>query len=212
MSIVKSLNKKYSDFEVDIPNWEIPDEGVTALWGPSGAGKTTVFRLLCGLEEAENWSWSFKGEDLAQLTPPQRRLGIVFQSYELFPHLSAKKNILFAAEARRVPQERSQKKMEQLISELSLASCLERRAELLSGGEKQRVALARALMGEPRILLLDEPFSALDEDLRSGARELVKRLIRAEGIPTLLITHDREDLHVLADRSVEIKRGRLVSR
>lgn len=209
MSTVKNLTKKYDDFLIDIPLWNIADQGVTALWGPSGAGKTTVFRLLCGIEECQGWSWDFCGVDLAVMRPPERKLGIVFQNYELFPHLSARKNISFAAEARKIPEARAKSKFEKLISMLSLEACLERRVELLSGGEKQRVALARALMGEPRVLLLDEPFSALDEELRTEARLLVKDVIKAEGIPTILITHDLQDLNILADSVTEIKHGRL---
>ncbi len=211
MSIIKNLVKRYDDdFLLEIPDWKIADQGVTALWGPSGAGKTTVLRLLCGIEECEGWSWDFKGIDLARLQPPARRLGVVFQSYELFPHLSARKNILFAAEARKIPAAKAKENLDKYISVLSLSHCIDRKAEVLSGGEKQRVALARALMGEPRFLLLDEPFSALDSGLRAEARSYVKQVLSNEDIPALLITHDQEDLRVLADHVVEIKAGRLV--
>lgn len=208
MSWVKNLRADYGDFRIEIPSWKILDEGVTALWGPSGAGKTSVFRLLLGLDKAEpGFTWEFRGEDLAALPTPQRRLGVVFQSLELFPHMTARENILFAAEARKLGD--VSEHFNALVSRLSLGSFLERRASVLSGGERQRVALARALIGRPRLLFLDEPFSALDADLRAGARELVRSAIKAEGLPTVLITHDRTDIDALATKITEIHDGRI---
>ena len=211
MSVVKNLYRDFGDFKLDIPHWEIADQGITALWGPSGAGKSTVFRLLLGLEPCPGLSWIFQGQDLALLSPPERRLGVVFQSLELFPHMSARENILFAARARKVATHRAQGHLKELTELLHLESFLDRRAQLLSGGEKQRVALARALMGEPRILLLDEPFSSLDQDLKQEARKLLLQVLDRHPIPTLLISHDPEDLHQLADHQVEIRRGRLLT-
>lgn len=212
MSWVRGLKHDYGDFTIDIPEWEILDQGVTALWGPSGAGKTSVFRFLIGLETCRSLSWEFKGEDLAKLPVPKRRLGVVFQSLELFPHMTARENIAFAAEARRIDASEASVRIEELSMLLGLNAALDRRATLLSGGEKQRVALARALIGQPRILFLDEPFSALDADLRHEARTLVKRVIEVEKIPAVLITHDREDLSALAAKVSEINNGRLVTR
>lgn len=206
MSLVKNLRANYGDFKIDIPEWEILDEGVTALWGPSGSGKTSVFRLLLGLDKAEpGFSWNFKETDLAKLSTPERRLGVVFQSLELFPHMTAEENILFAAESRKIPAQESRAHLESLIKTLKLSNALGRSASVLSGGERQRVAIARALIGKPRLLLLDEPFSALDADLRSEARELVRTAIATEKIPTVLITHDRQDLDQLATRTVGIE-------
>jgi sulfate transport system ATP-binding protein/putative spermidine/putrescine transport system ATP-binding protein len=215
MSVVKNLIHEYQDvdghFRLDIPYLEIPDQGVTALSGPSGSGKSSVLRVLMGLDACPTLSWILNGVDLAQLPPPDRRLGVVFQTYELFPHLSAERNILFAAQARGLPRDQWTARLEVLSRALHLQSCLKRRAELLSGGERQRVALARALIGEPRFLLLDEPFSALDSSLRHEARQLVLRVIEQLHIPTLLVTHDDDDLEVLADLVVRIENGRLVS-
>src|SRR5690606_35874023 len=103
MSLVEGLIRDYGDFKIEIPRWEIPDLGVTALWGPSGSGKTSVFRLLIGLEPCPTLAWTFAGEDLAKLSPPARRLGVVFQNLELFPHMTAEENVLFAARARGIP-------------------------------------------------------------------------------------------------------------
>lgn len=210
MSLVKNLRADYGDFHIDIPSWEILDNGVTALWGPSGAGKTSVFRLLLGLDRAQpGFTWDFRGTDLAGMSTPERRLGVVFQSLELFPHMTARQNILFAAEARGLGDVSAH--LNALVDRLSLSGFLERRASVLSGGERQRVALARALIGKPRLLFLDEPFSALDADLRAGARALVKSAIEAEGLPTVLITHDRTDLDVLATKVSEIRNGRIAN-
>lgn len=211
MSLVENLVKTYDDgFSLNIPRWEIADEGITVLKGPSGAGKTSIFRILIGLERCPEAKWVFKGEDLNRLAIRDRRLGVVFQTYDLFPHLSVQENLWFAAEARKVPQERAQKFFGELVSLLKLGSLINRKAYYLSGGEKQRVALARALMGEPRFLFLDEPFSNLDTELRMEARALVKSAIERYKIPSLLITHDPEDVKILAHHVVNIKNGQLL--
>ena len=219
MSWVRNLFLDYRSFSgapedaftIDIPKWEILDEGVTSLWGPSGAGKTSVFRLLLGLENArKDFTWEFAGTDLAKLPTPEKRLGVVFQTLELFPHMTAEENIRFAADARRIPGAEAKSHLAELVETLGLASCIGRKAALLSGGEKQRVALARALIGKPRVLFLDEPFSALDAGLRSEARDLVKRAIAREKLPTVLITHDREDLESFGGKVSEISAGRIV--
>lgn len=212
MSRVENMVRAYEGFRLDIPHWEIADSGVTALWGPSGAGKTTVFRMLIGLEECPGLSWTFKGEDLAKLPIPDRRLGVVFQTPELFPHMSAEENVLFAARARRLPREEVTGRLGTLARALRLDGLLGREARVLSGGEAQRVAIARALIGKPRFLFLDEPFSSLDAELKAEARKLVKDVIRDMAVPTLLITHDPDDLAALADQVVKIESGRLISR
>jgi ABC-type sulfate/molybdate transport systems ATPase subunit len=210
MSVVKDLIRDYGSFKLEIPRWEILDSGVTALWGPSGSGKTSVFRVLLGLEECSRLSWIFKDQDLAKLPVAKKNLGVVFQNYELFPHLTAQENILFAAEAKSLSKADTKAQLSRLSERLGLKSCLTRKAQLLSGGEKQRVALARALMSRPRFLLLDEPFSALDENLRAEARELVREVLLEENIPALLVTHDDRDLKALAQRVQKIENGRLV--
>lgn len=209
MSVVQNLFRDYGSFRIDIPHWEIPDEGITALWGPSGAGKTTVFRLLLGLEPCPGLKWIFKTVDLAQLPVPKRKLGVVFQSYHLFPHMTARENIEFAQEARKISFEERKKDLDRLQHSLHLLACWERPAHLLSGGEQQRVALARALAGRPQFLFLDEPFSALDRDLRIEARSWVKNVIDEFQVPTLLVTHDVEDLNALQAKKVRMEEGLL---
>ena len=211
MSRVENLCHDYGDFKIEIPLWEIPDQGVTALWGPSGSGKTSVFRLLLGLDLCPNLIWMSQGVNLAALSPPERRIGVVFQTLELFPHMSAAENILFAARARAraLPIATAQQKLEELAEDLRMTSFLSRRAGVLSGGEAQRVALARAVIGQPRFLFLDEPFASLDSELRFEARAMVKRLVQKLKVPTLLVTHDAEDLQDLADVVTKIRDGRL---
>ncbi len=210
MSLVEGLIRDYGDFRIEIPRWEIADFGVTALWGPSGSGKTSVFRLLIGLDACAGLSWKMGGVDLAALPPPERRLGVVFQSLELFPHMTAAENILFAAKARQMNLKDASGRMQDLAEELRMTAYLSREARVLSGGEAQRVALARAVIANPRFLFLDEPFSSLDAELRGEARAMVKKLIVRLKIPTLLVTHDSEDLRELADVTVKIQNGRLV--
>jgi sulfate transport system ATP-binding protein/putative spermidine/putrescine transport system ATP-binding protein len=212
MSVVSHLKKDYSDFKLDIDQWEILDHGITALAGPSGSGKTSILRILLGLEKCPSLQWIFQGTDLAQLAPPDRRVGVVFQGYDLFPHMSAQENILFAAQARKIAVPLQNQRMQKLIEQLELSSFLVRPAALLSGGEKQRVAIARALIGSPRILFLDEPFSAMDESLREKARQLVRQVLAEENIPALLITHDDRDIQALANKVSAIDSGRIVNK
>jgi sulfate transport system ATP-binding protein/putative spermidine/putrescine transport system ATP-binding protein len=209
VSLVENLFYNYDDFKIQIPKMEIPDEGVTVLWGPSGSGKTTIFRILLGLISCPDLKWIFQNIDLAQLDVPEKKIGVVFQSLELFPHLTAKENILFAAKARRISKTQIQISLAEFISELDMKSFIDRPVSQLSGGEKQRVAIARALIGEPRFLFLDEPFSALDEALKDDARTLIKSVIAKRKIPTLLITHDRRDLDTIANKVHHLDKGLL---
>ncbi|MGZ3772845.1 MAG: ATP-binding cassette domain-containing protein [Pseudobdellovibrionaceae bacterium] len=210
MSFVENLHRSYGDFNLNIDSWEILDEGVTVLWGPSGSGKTSVFRILLGLESCPGFRWKFQGLDLANLKTPDRRLGVVFQTLDLFPHMTAEENILFAARARNVNKVKVAKRLKELTEMMQMGSFLNRPAGVLSGGEKQRVAIARAIIGEPRLLLLDEPFSALDQALREEGRNVVRAVIAAEKIPTLLVTHDSRDVEVLANKITKIQNGKIL--
>lgn len=211
MSLVENLIYEYDSFKLNIPSWEILDQGITVLWGNSGEGKTTILRVLIGLEKCPRLKWQFHDLDLAKLSVPQRKLGVVFQTLELFPHMSARRNILFAAEARQVDEEKCERKLNHWIEVLQMKKFIDQAASTLSGGEKQRVALVRAMIGEPRMLLLDEPFSSLDESLRQESREILKSLLREEKIPALLISHDRKDVDYLADKVSTLKDGKINS-
>jgi ABC-type sulfate/molybdate transport systems ATPase subunit len=209
MSTITNIHKKFGDFVLDIPLMDICDEGVTAVLGPSGSGKSSLFRVLMGLEDCPGASWKFANDmDLLKLPVRERRLGVVLQSFELFPHLSVIENIDFARAARGLKGSAKETNLD-LLRQLGLIEILQRSAAVLSGGEQQRVALARALVAEPRMLLLDEPFSALDESNRSAARDLVKQVLFKTKISTLLITHDERDVTALAAQVHRLKAGRL---
>ncbi len=213
MSLIKNLNLNFKadGFRLQIEHLEIPDVGVTAFWGPSGSGKTTLFKTLIGLYEPENWSWTYKDISLHLLSLEKRQLGVVFQNYELFPHLTAEQNVKLVIHARYPKSEIADAllKCEKFRIQLKLQSCWETRAEKMSGGEKQRVALLRAVLSKPRILLLDEPFSALDPDVRGEARNLLGSVLADVAIPVYLITHDRSDVDALAQNRILLKHGRV---
>lgn len=208
MSQIENLNHQYDDFLIFIPSWQLPDEGISSLQGPSGSGKTSVIRLLLGLDECPGLVWNLKGVDIAKLSVRDKKLGVVFQSLDLFPHMTGQENWLFGRESRGlaldVPLVR------EIPRRLRIDHLANQNVMKMSGGERQRVALARALLLDPRFLFLDEPFSALDVELRSEARELVREVIREMKIPTLLITHDPEDVRVLADHQFKMRNGQLL--
>lgn len=208
MSLVKDLKHQVGQFKIDIPNWEWSDQGITALLGPSGCGKTTLFRILLGLEPTASYSWLFQQKEMRYLSPKQRQFAVVFQSYDLFPHMNALENIHFAMKVRQLPIE--SRRLQLVIEKLKMKDFLDQSVVNLSGGEKQRVALARALVSEPRMLFLDEPFSALDADLRIESRQLVKDIIHELQIPTMLITHDLADVEAISDRHFKMKDGKIL--
>ena len=215
MSHIKNLNLNFKNdgFRLVIDELEIPDQGVTAFWGPSGSGKTTLFKTLIGLYQPENWSWIYQGVSLDRLPLNERRLGVVFQNFELFPHMTAEENIRLVIRARYLKNQYPAvlAQCETFMQKLQLHSCWKTRADKLSGGEKQRVALLRALLSNARILLLDEPFSALDPELRKEARVLVRTVLETVAIPVYMITHDRDDVEALAHSRIQLKHGRIES-
>jgi ABC-type Fe3+/spermidine/putrescine transport system ATPase subunit len=204
MSIVENLEIKRKKYTLTLSKWEIRDEGIHVLSGPSGSGKTTILRALMGLEKSNRFSWKFLGENIAALPIEKRRLGVVFQTWDLFPHMTALENVEFAAKARGLDSQTLRERWEWIHDTLKMKSFLSTRADLLSGGEKQRTALARALIAKPRILLLDEPFTALDEPLKDAARELLKKVIEIDKVPAILVTHDAKDIAMLAAAVTEI--------
>lgn len=208
MSVVEKFYRDLTSFHIDIKDWEILDQGVTVLWGPSGAGKSTILNGLLGFDPDAHISWSFKGKDLSSLPPGQRSLGAVFQESSLFPHMTAEKNILFPVN----PKKHSQWKndFDKLVEKLQIKSILKSPVSQLSGGEKQRVEIARAMIYRPQILLLDEPFSSLDEQVRKLVRKMIKEVCREFDCPILLVTHDREDVYDLATKVTELEQGQII--
>ena len=197
------------DFKLNIPEWYFSDKGITALTGASGSGKTTLIKILCGLISCPRLFWEFKGLNLADLPPPERNLGVCFQDLRLFPHLTAKQNILFAIQAKKIPYEKVKQKFEEMMDILELNKSLNLFIEDLSGGEKQRVALARALITQPRFLFLDEPFSSLDEASCKKAQSLTAQIVKRYSIPCLLISHDRKDIENLAEEEFFLEQGKI---
>jgi sulfate/thiosulfate transport system ATP-binding protein len=188
-----------------------PQGGFLALLGPSGSGKTTLLRILAGLEYPDSGTVQFDGEDLLAMPARLRRAGLVFQNYALFRHLTVAGNIAFGLKVRprknRPPPAEIAARVERLLELVQLEGLGGRYPSQLSGGQQQRVALARALAIEPRILLLDEPFGALDAKVRKDLRNWLHRLHRQLGITTMFVTHDQEEAFALADLVAVMNEG-----
>lgn len=204
MSTIENLKIKKKNFQLSIQRWEILDEGIHVLMGPSGSGKSTLLKAMIGIEDVETLKWFYKGEDLALLPVEKRNLGAVFQTWDLFPHMTAFQNVKFAADVRKMNSEDFKNQWNLLSEKLKMEAFANTLADRLSGGEKQRTAFARAIVTKPRFLLLDEPFSALDANLRHESRLLLRDLVRAQKIPTLMVTHDLDEARLLADKITQI--------
>jgi multiple sugar transport system ATP-binding protein len=175
--------------------------------GPSGSGKTTLLRMIAGLEIPTSGEILIGGQLVNDLSPRERRIAMVFQSYALYPHLSVYKNIAFPLKAQNVPREQHRKKVEWAASLLGIGALLERKPRELSGGERQRVALARAIVREPAVFLLDEPLSNLDAKLRASAREELERFHRSVGTTSIYVTHDQVEAMAMGDRILVLNKG-----
>ncbi|HOL36291.1 MAG: ABC transporter ATP-binding protein [Proteobacteria bacterium] len=186
---------------------EIGEHEFVCLLGPSGCGKTTLLRIVAGLLQADRGSLSMDGEDLARLPPRSRNFGIVFQSYSLFPNMTVRENIGYGLRIRRTERARIEQRVDELLALIQTPGVAERYPWQLSGGQQQRVALARALAVEPRLILLDEPLSALDARVRNEMRRELRDLQRRLRIPTIMVTHDQEEALMLADVVVCMNRG-----
>ncbi|MEV4576423.1 ABC transporter ATP-binding protein [Nonomuraea jabiensis] len=180
-----------------------------ALLGPSGCGKTTALRCVAGFERPDSGAVLVDGRDITDVPANKRDAGMVFQSYSLFPNLNARDNVAFGLRVRKVPVATRRKKADELLELVGLPSHADRYPHQLSGGQQQRVALARALALEPRVLLLDEPLSALDAKVRVSLREEIRRLQLDLGITTIFVTHDQEEALSIADQVAVLRDGRL---
>jgi spermidine/putrescine transport system ATP-binding protein len=179
------------------------------LLGPSGCGKTTLLRLIAGFELPNEGEILLEGEPVGHLPPNRRPVNTVFQSYALFPHMTVRQNIAFGLEMRRVDRSKIDPTVDEMLGLVQLAGYGNRRPSQLSGGQQQRVALARALANHPKVLLLDEPLSALDLKLRQGMREELKNLQQQTGITFIFVTHDQEEALTMSDRIAVMDRGRI---
>jgi putative spermidine/putrescine transport system ATP-binding protein len=180
-----------------------------ALLGPSGCGKTTTLRLLAGLEDADAGSISVGGKDITRLPASKRDMGMVFQAYSLFPHMTVRQNVGFGLRLRGVSATERDRRALEMLELVELSSQADRYPSQISGGQQQRVALARALAIEPQVLLLDEPLSALDAKVRAQLRDQIRRIQLEIGITTLFVTHDQEEALAIADRVGVMRAGRL---
>ncbi|KYO52215.1 ABC transporter ATP-binding protein [Tistrella mobilis] len=189
---------------------EIGDGELLAVIGPSGSGKTTLLRLLSGFVVPDRGRILIDGRDVARVPVKDRALGVVFQAYALFPHMTAAENVAYPLKLRGVGRTARMARAAEALEKVGLGGFANRQPASLSGGQQQRVALARALVFGPRALLLDEPLSALDAGLRAGMRDEILRVQRAAGIATLFVTHDQEEALSMADRVAVLKDGRLL--
>ena len=181
-----------------------------ALLGPSGCGKTTLLRLICGLEQADaGASIRFGNDEVSQLSPEDRGVGVVFQSYALFPNMSVAQNVAYGLRVRNINASERERRARDLLALVRLEAYADRRINQLSGGQRQRVALARALAIEPRVLLLDEPLTALDAKLREHLRVELAQMLRELRITTVIVTHDQDEAMMLGDRIAVMSAGHL---
>lgn len=207
-------NKKGSDvIAVNHFNFEIPDGKLVGLLGPSGCGKSTTLFMICGLEEPTEGKIFFGEDDVTKLPPEHRGVGVVFQNYALYPHLTVRQNILFPLQNLKGAEKLSKEEMNTRVLEaaklVQIEELLDRRPNELSGGQQQRVAIARAMVKMPKILLLDEPLSNLDARLRLQTREEIRRIQKETGITTIFVTHDQEEAMSISDVIVVMKEGEL---
>ena len=195
---------------VDHLTLDIADGELLVLLGPSGCGKTTALRMLAGLEYPDSGDIRIDSRSIVGLEPKDRDVALVFQSYALYPHMSARDNIRYPLRVRRMSEAERERRVAQVAEMLSLGGLLDRRPTRLSGGEQQRVALARAIVRQPRVFLMDEPLSNLDAKLRTHTRTELKALQRQLRTTTVFVTHDQAEAMTLADRIAVMDRGRLL--
>ena len=182
---------------------------LVALLGPSGCGKTTTLRLVAGLEDADSGHITVGGKDITHVSAAKRDMGMVFQAYSLFPHMTVRQNVAFGLRLRKVSAAQRDKRAIEMLDLVGLSTQADRYPHQISGGQQQRVALARALAIEPQVLLLDEPLSALDAKVRAQLRDQIRRIQLEVGITTLFVTHDQEEALAIANRVGVMREGRL---
>jgi sulfate/thiosulfate transport system ATP-binding protein len=207
---IENISKRFDHFQaVDNVSLEVKTGSLVALLGPSGSGKSTLLRLIAGLEQPDAGRVWLTGQDATYQTVQERRVGFVFQHYALFKHLTVRQNIAFGLEIRKWPKHRIKNRVEELIELVQLTGMGDRYPSQLSGGQRQRVALARALAVQPNVLLLDEPFGALDAKVRKDLRNWLRRLHDEMHVTTVFVTHDQEEAMEVSDEIVVMNQGRI---
>ena len=205
---IEHLTKQYGDFKaVDDLNLEIQDGELVGLLGPSGCGKSTTLFMLSGLTEPSGGRILFGDNDVTTIPPEDREIGLVFQNYALYPHMTVLENIMFPLINRKVPKAEARDRAEKMAEVVHLEGLLHRKPKALSGGQQQRVAIARALVKRPKVLLLDEPLSNLDAKLRVETREEIRRIQQEVKITTIFVTHDQEEAMSISDRIAVMDKG-----
>jgi sulfate/thiosulfate transport system ATP-binding protein len=208
--VVENVSKQFGNFQaVDQVSLEVKSGSLVALLGPSGSGKSTLLRLIAGLETPDNGRIILTGKDATYQTVQQRNIGFVFQHYALFKHMTVRQNIAFGMEIRKAPKAKVKDRVEQLLDLVQLSGLGNRYPSQLSGGQRQRVALARALAVEPKVLLLDEPFGALDAKVRKDLRAWLRHLHDEVHVTTVFVTHDQEEAMEVSDEVVVMNKGRV---
>jgi sulfate/thiosulfate transport system ATP-binding protein len=210
MIAARSITKRFGDYvALDDVTLEVPDGSLTALLGPSGSGKSTLLRIIAGLEEPDTGQIEIYGDDQTRVPPQRREIGFVFQHYAAFKHMTVHDNVAFGMRIRKQPKAEIRERVEELLGIVGLAGYAGRYPSQLSGGQRQRMALARALAVQPRVLLLDEPFGALDAKVRTDLREWLRRLHDEVHVTTILVTHDQEEAMAIADHIAVMDHGRI---
>ena len=205
---VHHITKRFGDFvALDDVSLSIPTGQLTALLGPSGGGKSTLLRIIAGLEEPDSGTVTIEGVDATALAPQHRNVGFVFQHYAAFKHLSVYRNVAFGLEIRKRPKDEIRARVTELLELVHLDQFADRYPAQLSGGQRQRMALARALAVEPSVMLLDEPFGALDAQVRRELRDWLRRLHDEVHVTTVFVTHDQEEALEVSDEIVVINNG-----
>ncbi|MUT67552.1 sulfate/molybdate ABC transporter ATP-binding protein [Paenibacillus sp. NEAU-GSW1] len=207
---VRNLNKSFGDFHaVQNVSFEIEKGHLIGLLGPSGGGKTSILRMLAGLETPTSGDILFHGKRVNDLPPQERGIGFVFQNYALFKHMTVFDNIAFGLKVKKLPKEQIRSRVMELVELTGLKGFEHRYVHQLSGGQRQRVAFARALAPEPQLLLLDEPFAAIDAKIRTELRTWLKEMIERVGITSIFVTHDQDEAIEVADEIMIIGKGKL---
>ena len=207
---VRGANKRYGDFvALDNIDFDVPQGSLTALLGPSGSGKSTLLRAIAGLDQPDTGTVTINGQDVTRVPPQRRGIGFVFQHYAAFKHLTVWDNVAFGLKIRKRPKAEIRAKVDNLLEVVGLVGFHTRYPSQLSGGQRQRMALARALAVDPKVLLLDEPFGALDAKVREDLRAWLRKLHEEVHVTTVLVTHDQQEALDVADRIAVLNKGRI---
>jgi sulfate transport system ATP-binding protein len=207
---VNDVSKQFGEFTaLEDVTLSVAEGSLTALLGPSGSGKSTLLRIIAGLEAPDTGAIALDGSDVTNARPQDRGIGFVFQHYAAFTHMTVWQNVAFGLKIRKKPKSEVSERVDELLSLVGLTKWADQRPDQLSGGQRQRMALARALAVQPQVLLLDEPFGALDANVRAELRRWLRRLHDEQGVTTVLVTHDQEEAMEVSDTIAVMNSGRI---